>query len=726
MKSRTTRIWQVILIIMAFACLSILYAQKGQIQGTVSDSVTQKPIIGANVILKGTLIGTATDQDGNYRIKNVNAGDYIVEVLMIGYRKTQRNVQLKVGEQLHLNIELIPQVLKAPEIMVTGAKRAMRKADSPVSITALTPLQVAARNPKTIEDILAYDAAVQIIDGQLNIRGSSGYTRGAGSRVAMLVDGAPAMACDNGGIYWEAIPVDEIERVEVLKGPGSALYGSSAIGGVVNVITRNIPDGKATQVALSSGFYSQPSYEKWRISDAPLLMRQFRITHRQRWGKLAGQFGVRYTKDDGYHQNDWYERWFLDGKVEYDWSANRNLVSRLYYVDDVHGSFTQWRDAAHPFHTPLNTLKDRILSNKLQWSTQYRQVFSPKQALTIRGGYFATRMQNELYNNHTHSNAQTGSLECQLDIRPGNRHFITLGTDLRLHGVDANIWGSHQANDAALYLQDEMTLIPRVQLTGGLRWDWHRTDNQAFEAQINPKLGLVYRVSPLLSLRASLGRAYRAPAVAEMFIDSRQYIFEVKPNPHLHSETSFSSEIGGYFQSTQLTLDIALFHTNFDQLIDPVLDPSDNKIHFQNITDARITGGELNAEFDLNGVPGHHKIGYTYIYPKDLTAGEQLPYRHNHSLVVSTQFPITKQVLVGADYRYLSKINRVQLFPENPVTGADKIVPIKLVSGYVRYAIKPNLVANLSVENLLQYYYVVIERNMGATRSVRLNLEYTF
>jgi iron complex outermembrane receptor protein len=711
---------------MIFSCLSVLYGQKAQIQGTVSDSVSQKPIIGANVILKGTLIGTATDHEGNYLIKNIKAGDYVIEILMIGYKKIERHIQLQAGDQLHFDFELTPQVLKTPEIMVTGAKRAMRKADSPVSITALSPLQIATRNPETIEDVLVFDSGVQIIDGQLNIRGNSGYTRGAGSRVAMLVDGVPAMAYDNGGIYWEAIPVDEIERVEVLKGPGSALYGSSAIGGVVNVITRNIPEGRATQVAVGGGFYSQPSYEKWRISETPSTIRQVKIAHRQRRGRLAGQFGVRYTKDDGYHQNDWYERWFLEGKIEYDWNTNRNLVSRLYYVDDVHGSFTQWRDAAHPFHTPLNTLKDRILSNKLQWSTQFRQVFSPRQALTIRSGYFTTWMQNKLYNNRTHSDAQTSSLECQLDIHPGNRHFITLGTDLRIHVVEANIWGSHHAYDAAIYFQDEMALLPRVQLTSGVRWDWHRTDSRTLEAQLNPKLGLVLRVSPLISLRASLGRAYRAPAIAEMFIDSRQYIFEVKPNPDLHSETSFSYELGAFYQSQSLMLDMALFHTDFDQLIDPVLDPSDNKIHFQNITDARITGCELNAEFDLPVVPGHHKIGYTYIYPENLTTKEQLSYRHNHSLVISTQFPITKQVLIGADYRYLSKINRVELFPENSVTGADKIVPIKLVSGYIHYEINPHLITNLSVENLLQYYYVVIERNMGATRSVRLNLEYTF
>lgn len=703
------------------------WAQKAQIQGTVLDSLTQKALVGANIILKGTLIGTASDAEGNYLLKNIQPGDYTVEVLMIGYRRQQSQVHLKPGEPLRLDFKLSPQVLKSPEIMVTGAKRAVRKADSPVSITALTPLQVAARNPETIEEILAYDAAVQIIDGQINIRGSSGYTRGAGSRVAMLVDGAPAISCDNGGIYWEAIPVTEIERVEVLKGPGSALYGSSAIGGVVNLITRPIPEGRATTIAIGGGFYSQPTYRSWRISpEEPLLSRDLRLAQRRRWGKLAAQLGVRYAKDDGYHQNDWSERWFLDGKVTYDWSTDRTLVSRLYFVDDVHGSFTQWRDAAHPFHTPLNTLHDRILSQKLQWSTQYRQVFSPRQALTLRGGYFYTTMQNDLYNNQTHSHARTGNLECQLDLQPTRRHFVTLGTDLRWHGVDANIWGEHDGFDVAVYFQDEMTLIPRLQLTAGVRWDAHRIDERAIESQLNPKLGLVYRASPLLSLRASLGRAYRAPAIAEMFIDSRQYVFEVKPNPQLQSETSLSYEVGAYYQSQRLTLDGALFRTDFKHLIDPVLDPSDQKIHFQNITDARIVGGEINFECDHPGLPLRHKIGYTYIHPQDLTAGKQLPYRHNHSLVISEQLTLTPRLLIGADYRYLSKINRVQLFPENPVTGADKIVPIKLVSAFVRYNIRPNLIANLSVANLLQYYYVVIERNMGPTRTVRLSLEYTF
>lgn len=703
-----------------------VWAQKAQLSGIVCDSLSNAPLVGANVILKGTFLGAATDQDGKYSITNIAPGNYQIEVLMIGYRRQFQSLHLRAGEKVSLDFRLAPQVLKTPEIMVTGAKRAIRKADSPVSISAISPTQIAARNPASVDEVLTYDAAVQLIDGQINIRGSSGYTRGAGSRVAMLVDGAPAISFDNGSIYWEAIPVDEIERIEILKGPGSALYGSSAIGGVVNLITRKIPAGKATQLLLGGGFYSQPSQARQQISTSPLLSQYFRLAHRQRFGKLAAQMGVRYNATDGYHQNGWYRRWFLDGKIEYDWTGTQSLVSRIFWVDDVHGSFTQWRDAAHPFHTPLNTIHDRIFSHKLQWSTQYVQVLSSQKSLILRGNYFQTGFRNDLYNNKTHSEARTGSMEAQLDFRPNAKHYFTTGIEGRLNQVEANIWGSHNGYDLALYLQDEVALIPRVQVTGGLRFDTHRTDKRAVESQVNPKLGMVYHLSPLLTLRSSIGWAYRAPAIAEMFIDSRQYIFEVKPNPNLKSEKSFSYEAGCYFQSQRVTVDFALFSTNFKHLIDPVLDPTDNKIHFQNITDARVSGVEISGEFAHPGLPLQSKVSYTYLYPEDLTRDEQLPYRHNHSLVISEQLALTKTLIVGLDYRYLSKINRVQLFPENPVTGADKLVPIKLVSGFCHFSPMPALTFNLSVENLLQYYYVVIERNMGPTRNVRLTAEYTF
>ncbi|PJA54118.1 MAG: TonB-dependent receptor, partial [Candidatus Marinimicrobia bacterium CG_4_9_14_3_um_filter_48_9] len=102
------------------------------------------------------------------------------------------------------------------------------------------------------------------MNGQLNIRGASGYTLGTGSRSLVLLDGIPMLGSAAGNVTWEIVPTSEIEQVEIVKAGGSALYGSSAMGGVLNIITRSGTYRPETRVRLKSGVYSNPGYDQWQ------------------------------------------------------------------------------------------------------------------------------------------------------------------------------------------------------------------------------------------------------------------------------------------------------------------------------------------------------------------------------------------------------------------------------------------------------------------------------
>lgn len=719
-----------ILVIFVFVIsLSIsLFGDNGRISGIVVAEENQQPLPGANIILMGTLLGAAADLDGGFVIENVSPGNYTLEVLNIGYQSVRQPVIVQSGERIEVRIALATKILKSPEIVVTGARRAVRKADSPVTIATISAEQISLRNPTTMEDVLPYESGVQIIDGQINIRGSSGYARGAGTRVSVLIDGFPAISFDNGTIYWEAIPAQDIERVEILKGPGSALYGSSALGGVVNIITKRIASGTHTKVSLSEGIYSKPSDKQQIWSSRPMTLGEYRLTHSRCFGNLKLTAGLAQNNSRGYYQNGWYRRMILESRAEYSPGPNRQLLSRLYYILDRHGSFTQWKSPFQPFHTPDGTINDAINTRKLQWSTAYTRIVSPRQSRLWRFHLFQTGFDNELYNNTTSSRARTAQSELQLDLRPSQTHYLTAGIDLKLHQVTADIWGNHHGWDAAVYFQDEMNLASSLKLTGGLRGDLHTIDNGAMEFQLNPKFGVTLSAVPGLTLRASAGRGFRAPAIAELFTESQQYIFYVKPNPDLQPETSLSAEIGAYWQTTWFDLDLAVFSSHYQHLIEPLLDQNDKKIQFRNITEARISGFEITADWSWQFIPAIGTISYTYFDPRDLSADLPLAYRHNHSLVISQQFnsAVARWLSCGVDYRYLSQIERVQLYAENPATGADQRIPIHLVGGFCNLIIKPRLQLNLSVENLLQYYYVIIERNMGPVRLVKLRLDYSF
>src|SRR5207249_10970928 len=104
-------------------------------------------------------------------------------------------------------------------------------------------------------------------NGQVNIRGSTGFVEGLGSRVLLLVDGVPANQGDRGGINWDIVPLQDVQGVEIVKGAGSSLYGSAAFGGVVHVLTRHIEPGFHGRARATAGAFANPPYDVWRFRD---------------------------------------------------------------------------------------------------------------------------------------------------------------------------------------------------------------------------------------------------------------------------------------------------------------------------------------------------------------------------------------------------------------------------------------------------------------------------
>src|SRR2546422_6336633 len=106
----------------------------------------------------------------------------------------------------------------------------------------------------------ALPICLQMVNGQTNVRGSTGYVQGLNARVLMTVDGIPMNQGDRGGINWDLLAVDEVERLEILKGAGSSLYGSAAFGGVINVTTRDVPAGLHMRLRVNGGIYGDPPH----------------------------------------------------------------------------------------------------------------------------------------------------------------------------------------------------------------------------------------------------------------------------------------------------------------------------------------------------------------------------------------------------------------------------------------------------------------------------------
>src|SRR3989449_507740 len=171
------------------------------------------------------------------------------------------------GDSASVDLILRASPLTLEPVIVTAAKRSQLLDQAVTSVALVSDSEIACRAVSTVDEAVNKAPGVLFLNGQVNIRGSSGFVEGLGSRVLLLVDGVPANQGDRGGIDWDMLPLEEVDRVEVVKGAGSSLYGSAAFGGAVNLITHDLPVGFHGRVRATAGAYANPPESVWQFRD---------------------------------------------------------------------------------------------------------------------------------------------------------------------------------------------------------------------------------------------------------------------------------------------------------------------------------------------------------------------------------------------------------------------------------------------------------------------------
>src|SRR5256712_3921363 len=243
-----------------------LTAQRSAVvYGSIPDSGGQP--LRATVTDIGSGLRSFADNQGRYRL-SVAPGQTGARIGPIGYASVLDTLTLGAADSVERNYFLRPTAVELqPYIVVTAAKRSQLLDQAVTSVAVLEQPDIARRAITTVDEAVDKAPGVQFLNGQVNIRGSTGYVQGLGSRVLLLVDGVPANQGDRGGINWDLVPLDRVERVEVVKGAGSSLYGSAALGGVLNLISREVPLGLPARVRAPGSLFSNPPHDIWRFRD---------------------------------------------------------------------------------------------------------------------------------------------------------------------------------------------------------------------------------------------------------------------------------------------------------------------------------------------------------------------------------------------------------------------------------------------------------------------------
>ena len=707
----------------------------GGVVGRILDGETKEPLTGANIFLRSTFIGATSDASGRFRISRIPAGLYTVQATMVGYRsQSLENVEVRGGIENEIEVELMPAPIQSEQVVVTASRYEQNLKEVPVSISTVTAEAIADRVSVTLDDALRYVPGVNMMQDQVNIRGSTGYSRGVGSRVLILFDGLPYTTGDTGEITWETFPMHQIDRIEVVKGAGSALYGSSALGGVVNVITKEIPTESEVRWRLYSGMYDKPRFQQWVWSDRTRFHNGGHVSFSGNTGTVAYLGSIARSVDESYKENDVYHRWGFFTKLRFSLAPTRSIGLVANVSWRTHGNFFWWKSLAEATRPAESQRNGNVDSQRGNVSFCYKEFVSQDLFYTVKAVYYGNFWRDDSaghMNNVSASHVFYG--EGQVTHQTSEYNTITFGASANYDQVNSNIFGSHPGVGGALYFQDDLKLTPEWKFTLGFRADWQRVSALPSASQFSPKLGVVYLPAEETSLRLSLGAGFRYPSISELYtaVSTGVSSLAVVPNINLKPERSLSAEIGlSQWLTESIRLECAVFQNDFDHLIEAGVDPVNLVIQFDNVTKARIRGIEAGLTSTWFEKAVSCDLSYTYTDPVDLDRGSVLKFRPRHLLYASVGAD-AGALHFSVDARYVSRVEAIDdnLVRLAPIINGDQRVPIRVVDTRVKYDLLDSglpLRVGLNVTNLLNYHYVELIGNLSPVRTFTLVVEGVF
>ncbi|MBK9246873.1 MAG: TonB-dependent receptor [Ignavibacteria bacterium] len=574
-------------------------ATGGYLKGTVIDSATKQTIAGAVVKIDNTARGAYVNKKGEFSISSIPSGSYTLTTSLIGYFPSQIIITIKDKDTLDVQISLVSQDVRLRTVVVSASKHLQAVQDVPISISVVDSKELKDRNIIQIDDALRYIPGVNMAKDQVSIRGSSGFALGLGSRVALLLDGFPMLSGDNGDMKFDALPFLNINRIEVIKGAGSALYGTSALGGVVSIFTTNPTSKPEYKIRTYGGFYTQPKYEGWNVFDSPPTNYGVDVSYSRKYGALGVTISGGTKHDRSFRLFDDTKKWNFYSKLSYDFSSSTTLTGFVNFATENHANWVYWNSLDSATRPPTTTnINERLISGKLATAIELKHIFDNKSFIVLRSGIYNTDFHNEelaIGVTAINSKASAFNSEVQFSTQLTSLLFLTTGVNAVQNTVESPVYGSPHQTIFSGYAQAEYSGIDKLIVTAGGRYDYEKTDSSERNIQFNPKLGISYSTDFGIQFRASAGRGFRAPMAGERFAALRFQGITVVPNLSLIPEESWSFEGGLSYtfewMSSPNSIDVAYFQNELYQLVEPQF-TLDGKIKFENITRARVQGIE--------------------------------------------------------------------------------------------------------------------------------------
>ncbi len=639
-------------------CISLSIRAQYSVVGKISDT-RQIALEGATVYISGHKKGTISDSLGYFKIKNILYDTCTLNISFVGYRDT--SIALKFSDQL-MNIDI--QMHKASYVLkdiVVSATRTPRKIiNIPAAVTSISAKEIEIRPINNADDILRSASNVFVNrswgifskNSTVTMRGLNGS-----ARTLILLDGSPLNKLSGGSINWHMLDPEKIERIEIIKGPSSALYGRNAMGGVINIIRKKPPKGTTARLKTYGGTYGTLGEEGEITGNLIQDNKGLYWSVSEFYRKGKGYIYVPLEMIDSTDKELYLSEINASSLIGYKFGDNHTLEVTYDFYDDKRGRGSQVYEEDGGYFKQRTNYTNLNYYNKIGKTDINFNIFH----------------QNELYYTQNEKINNYGEYRLQLtdtrknDLGSGlyishhftKNHIVTAGTDFSygdVNSLDTYLTSSDvleyngKLNYYGFYLQDDITFFrDKLNLISGLRADFSEfydghlavqdpTSRTGFAEDteenfgenkwnsINPKLALQYNLDKKMNIYLSYGQGFTPPKLDDLCKSGRINKGFKIANPELGPEKLTNYEMGIKFDKIKnFSMQAAAYYSigkdiHYFVATGDYIDTGDElrpMLKRQNIGKVEIKG----AEFSFTGNITHE------IY---ITGS----YAYNHSIVL--------------------------------------------------------------------------------------------
>ena len=712
----------IILLLLLFIPIGFI----AQISGIVREKSTNTPIVGAKITASDGS-KAISDFDGKFKLNSQKFPVTIITSMMQFLNDT-----ITVNKVEEIVIKMGEQTKDLETVVVSAGRRKQAIEEVPVSMEIIRPQLIDNKGITDLEQAVDQTPGVFTMDGQVSIRGGSGFAYGTGSRVLLLWNGMPLLSGYAGDTQWNAIPMEQTAQIEVMKGAASVLYGSGALYGVISLIEKEPGIIPETKVKVAYGFFDNPRRTSLKWWSKTPMMQQIEAYHGQMFKKMGYTLSTTLFHNDGFKQGETEYRGRVSGSLFFKPQKILRLKAGLGYNYQYQktGNFLIWQSDSLGY-TPSGGADTSNSESTLTYNIGHRFFIDPYLKYIDKYNNrhnLKARIYSATNNNINKPQQGSGAIiyfsEYQFQKQFGNGITLTSGISNIYNVVISKLFGNHTSNNIAAYGQYEHK-IGKLDITAGVRLEYFEMDGKSGDTDfmlskkdsltipIYPvfRTGFHYELAKYTHLRASLGQGIRYPSVAERYTATSVGALNIFPNPTLRPEIGWAAELGikqgVKIGSWKGMLDVAAFVNEYSNMMEftfGIFNPDsiilstnpnnpgyiNNWVGFkaQNAEAARITG--IDFSFNSSGSIGKVEIisliGYTYMNPVSLNKdpayianyskpnSNLLKYRFKHLAKLDVEANYLKYSS-GISCRYNSFMENIDRVFEQPIAGSTYILP---------------------------------------------------